>query len=556
MAKTGSWYSVAGSVWYFFTSSEKKRFTVHWLGGFLSAVLDLVGILLLVQLAAMITGSTTCFSVIGTSWCFQNWITPTALVLAFYVVKNAFSLLMYHRHIQHAYSVTNRLALSKFKEVLYQNELFFMKHGLANIYHRISSSALMFSEVITMPFYTLVVEFTVLAVIGIGLLAFYPILFAVLMVLLFPVSYVFLRYKRKLANQHNEKINKVLPDVHEMIDEATRGHSEIVLQQAEDKYVSNFETISAVLYQVRSRLFLINHGVSIRLFETIAVLGFFLIVVSTVFWVDPHSVLGIITLYVAAAFRILPSLNRIANATSQLSSHQYLLELVRPKKVEAFRSDTSSILPKPKTIELQNIAFAYPGETNPLFKHLNATLRPGTLIGLAGRSGSGKTTLGKILSGLIAPDQGVVLWNDVEVEHNTQLQNAVYLLPQEPFIFKDTVAANVTFRESVDSNLLTSCLERAHLLDWVNSLPKQEQTQISDKGSNISGGQKQRLSVARALYRGASVLVVDEPTNSLDEEARQTVMETLTELSKNVMVILISHREDELKHCELVIGLG
>jgi ABC-type bacteriocin/lantibiotic exporter with double-glycine peptidase domain len=339
-----------------------------------------------------------------------------------------------------------------------------------------------------------------------------------------------------------------------MIDEATRGHAEISLQKAETGYINRFTHIVSVLYRVRSRLFLITNGVSIRLFETIAVLGLFLLVLSVLFWVEPTDVLPLLTLYVAAAFRILPSLNRIATATSQLTSHQYLLGLVRSGEIQ--KSETvGRDLPPPQTIKLDGLAFKYPESTNYVFERLNAGLLPGGMIGISGKSGSGKTTLAKILCGLIEPDSGSIQWNEQILDSSTSLQQSVYLLPQEPFVFKDTVAANVTFRKEVNPEKLNQCLKQAHLFDWIDGLPMKHNTLVADKGATLSGGQKQRLSIARALYFGASVLVVDEPTNSLDEEARQTVLQTLKELSRSIIVVLISHHEDELKHCKTVISL-
>lgn len=176
----------------------------------------------------------------------------------------------------------------------------------------------------------------------------------------------------------------------------------------------------------------------------------------------------------------------------------------------------------PPQVELRDVTFTYPGQERPVIDHLSLTIRPGEKIALVGLNGAGKTTLVKLLSGLYKPDSGEILVGGIPT---TDFNAAEYLqlvgtLYQDVNILPFTIGENVSGREDYDYARVWSCLEQAGLKEAVEALPKGLDTSITQQlerdGVNLSGGQQQRLLFARALYKNAPLLILDEPTAALD----------------------------------------
>ena len=232
---------------------------------------------------------------------------------------------------------------------------------------------------------------------------------------------------------------------------------------------------------------------------------------------------------------------------------------------EQFRFEGGRPLPDTNSVELQleNVTFRYPGSEKPLFEHLNVTIRPGERLAIVGLNGAGKTTLVKLLCGFYDPDEGRVTLNGIDIrEFNRReyysLLCAVY---QEFSILDMTIAENVAQRiEGIDEGKVWNCLKLAGLSDFVRSLPKGLQTHVGRSvytdGILLSGGQTQRLMLARALYKGGPILVLDEPTAALDPIAESDIYQKYSAMSGGKTSIFISHRLASTRFCDRILYLA
>ena len=211
------------------------------------------------------------------------------------------------------------------------------------------------------------------------------------------------------------------------------------------------------------------------------------------------------------------------------------------------------------SIELRDVSYRYPGADHDTLSHINLTIRPGEKLAVVGKNGAGKTTLIKLICGLLDPTQGQVLLDGEDIrQYNRRdyykLFSAVF---QRFSLLAGTMAENVAQSAEVDLPRMWDCLERAGVADKIRSLPQGENTQLGRKvyldGVDLSGGQLQRLMLARALYKNGPVVVLDEPTAALDPIAESQMYQKYNDLTQNTTSVYISHRLASTRFCDRVL---
>lgn len=213
-------------------------------------------------------------------------------------------------------------------------------------------------------------------------------------------------------------------------------------------------------------------------------------------------------------------------------------------------------------IELRNVSFRYPETEKDILSGINLTLHPGEKLAIVGLNGAGKTTLVKLMCGFYDPTEGQVLLNGEDIRQFNRRDyyqhfSAVF---QEISLLAGSIAVNITQGEAVDEVKLRSCAERAGLLQKIESLPEGFATHLNkevyEDAVELSGGEIQRLMLARALYKEGAVIVLDEPTSALDPLAEQDMYERYHELTRNCSSVYISHRLASTRFCDRVILLS
>lgn len=211
-------------------------------------------------------------------------------------------------------------------------------------------------------------------------------------------------------------------------------------------------------------------------------------------------------------------------------------------------------------VELQSVDYYYPGSEEPALSGVTLVLRPGIIVGLAGPSGSGKSTLAQILLRLRWPTAGRYLVNGRDASEYTAESWArqVTHLPQEPHLLNATLSENVTYLDdSIEPRRVEESLRSVGLHELVETLPLGLDTRLGPSGRNLSGGQVQRLGIARSLVRIPRLFVFDEPTSALDVNAERVVREALGALRgrTDTLVVVIAHRPSTLAMCDEIIVL-
>lgn len=217
-----------------------------------------------------------------------------------------------------------------------------------------------------------------------------------------------------------------------------------------------------------------------------------------------------------------------------------------------------------KQIALENIYFNYEDKSKYIFKNFNLSINKGDRIGIIGKSGSGKSTLFDLIIGIIKPEKGSIKINniDIHLKKNEDFlykwRNSFGLINQNPYILNNTIEANIIFgndKEKINFKYLIESTKKAQIFNFIDSLPRKFLTKTGEMGSNLSGGQTQRICLARTFYSNKKILIMDEATSSLDEETENQIINSLKALDKDITLIIITHRKSLLEICNKVVNI-
>ena len=193
-------------------------------------------------------------------------------------------------------------------------------------------------------------------------------------------------------------------------------------------------------------------------------------------------------------------------------------------------------------------------EKKKIFDKINLKLKKGTFIGIVGKSGVGKSTFLDLLIGFLSPTSGKILIDGKELKSWRQIINQISYVPQNIHIFNDSLKNNIVFnpKDIVQTEKVLDACKKAGLSSLIKNLPSGVNSKIKESGKNLSGGQSQRIGIARSLYKNSSILLLDEATGSLDTSTEAKIMKSIKKFSKDSIKIIVTHRKSNLKYCDKV----
>lgn len=211
---------------------------------------------------------------------------------------------------------------------------------------------------------------------------------------------------------------------------------------------------------------------------------------------------------------------------------------------------------KISSIKFEKVAYTYPNETTPALDNINLQISIGQHMALVGASGAGKSTLINLLLGLIQPTSGRIIVNHDYQITNSELRNSIAWVPQRPHLFHDTLDANIRLgKPDATKEEIIEAAKAAHLHEFIDTLPEKYETIIGESGARLSGGQAQRLALGRAFLKNAPILILDEPTSSLDPETESLLEESTRRLMQGRTVITIAHRLNTIFRADDIVVL-
>ncbi len=210
------------------------------------------------------------------------------------------------------------------------------------------------------------------------------------------------------------------------------------------------------------------------------------------------------------------------------------------------------------TFTFRNVSFAYQPE-HPVLKYINFEIPPGTRLGIAGVTGAGKTTLVNLLTRFYDPTEGEILLDNTDLRDYrlADLRNQFAIVLQEPVLFSTTIAENIAYaRPGATERQIVQAAESAGAHGFIRRLPQEYDTQVGERGMRLSGGERQRIALARAFLKQAPLLILDEPTSSVDMETEKSILQAMRQLMKGRTAFMIAHRESTFSICNMRLEIS
>ena len=272
---------------------------------------------------------------------------------------------------------------------------------------------------------------------------------------------------------------------------------------------------------------------------------------------NTNKIIVIMGLFSIATIRIIPSLNKIFTSFQLLNFGRHAIEKIynefissklkveheNSNQIKNYKSSDSKVL-----VSFQDVCFKYESKNTEALKNLNFKIYKKEMLLITGKSGAGKTTLINLILGLLKPSKGEIISN---------FSNPSFV-SQSPYLLDDSLKNNIALgvdEKNINLAKVKSCIKKVQLDDFVASLDNGLNTIIGEKGARISGGELQRLALARAFYRAPDIIILDEPTSSLDNITEKNILEILDSISKDCCVVIITHNLDNIQYCDRVMKI-
>jgi len=398
-------------------------------------------------------------------------------------------------------------------------------------------------------------------IILIGTMFYMDARFATLILIFMPFAWFLLGSQRRKMRKSTSKSMQETGDLSALITQTLRGMRVVrAYRQEEREEARAASTINRALeFAMRSTR---ARAMSSPSVELLTGCGFAL----AIYFAGTKGVRGDLTLghfvgFMTAALLIYAPLKSAATLQTQLqegiAASSRVFGVIDREISLAELPDAKPLKLERGEIEFRSVSYAYEPE-NSVLKGVSLTVPPGRTVALVGPSGSGKSTLVNLSLRFFDPDHGKILIDGQDIKHVTidSLRDVIALVTQDPVLFDDTIRANIAYgAKPIDESQVIHAAKAAAAHDFIMSLPKGYDTRVGEAGGLLSGGERQRIAFARAIYKDAPILLLDEPTSSLDSEAEAKVQTALEELMRGRTVLMIAHRLSTVKKADLICVL-
>lgn len=485
-----------------------------------------------------------------------------SFIFVFFTFKAVFMLNMIWQQSKFASQIMSEISQRLFKHYLKKSYSFHLDKNSSKLIHNITSEVVILSSNVTLPFLSLITECLVLVSIFCLLLIIETKITILISILIFFICFIYyILTKNKIYNWGKKRqLHDSLRLKH--LQQGLSGIKDIKLLGREKEFLSRFSIDTEEYRKVLFKSSFIIQVPRIGL-EYLTILSISLILLIIIYQrEDFNSAVSVLAVFTAAAFRIMPSINRILSCVQQLKFSLPVVERVY-KELEDYEKldnfDHEKINNKFKSsIELRNINFKY-DNSKEIIKDISFKINKGNSTGIIGESGSGKTTLIDLILGLLDPVSGEIKIDNVNLKKNKRSwQDNIGYVPQFIYLTDDTLRNNIAFgisKNNINNERVKTVVKISHLKEFIDGLPNGLDTIVGERGVKISGGQQQRIGIARSLYHDPDLLILDEATSSLDVETEKKIIDEVNNLKNTKTIIFVSHRLTAVKNCDFIIEL-
>jgi ABC-type multidrug transport system fused ATPase/permease subunit len=490
--------------------------------------------------------------------------------ILFIVFSNAMKALVTYMNKRFTAMRLHSLSLRLFRRYLYRPYVFFLNKNTSELMKNILTEVSDLVNNALKPLLDITTSVVVTLLIVVMLVLVNPVLALIAFTVVCAIyGIVYLTVRRRLDHLGKRSIESHRLR-YKKISEAFGGIKDLKVLGREDYYIRDFIPPSIENAKVNVTMTLIG-DIPRYVLEIVAFGGMLLVVLYMMRTMGNfRDAVPVIGLYAFAAYRMIPSLQKFFSELSKLRSHLPVAKLIRDNlgdweaeenRVKTIKNLNLQPLPFDHEIRLNRISFSYPGGDVPVITEQTFVIRKNTTVGLVGPTGCGKTTTVDILLVLLEPQSGTFMVDGVEIteENVGSWRLQIGYVPQHIYLADDSVAKNIAFgvpEKFIDMEAVEKAARIANVHDFISEeMPAKYETVVGERGIRLSGGQVQRIGIARALYHNPAVLVLDEATSFLDGLTEAAIMDAIHALSHKKTIIMIAHRLATVRECDEIFSM-
>ena len=483
------------------------------------------------------------------------------LLLALYVAKNLFLFLTDFAQFRFVFARHIEVATRLFDVYMRRPYEEHMQRPTAELLRSIEHDVSLAFTNVFVPALTVIIE--VLTALAVGFTLFYldPARTPWIMGTLFAVSLAFYLLVREGTSRLGKAQQLHQGEMITWVNHGIHAFKEIRVNRKQSYFVEGFRN-SGGLFARAICFHRTVKALPLRLIEVLGV-GAILVVVAltTLRGGEPATILPTIGVLAAAGVRLMPSANRILTSVTAIRHFYPALDIVvsELRAIEELPEELALDGPQAgswQSIRFENVSYRYPGSTKDAVSDVTFEIARGQSVALVGRSGAGKTTIADLLLGLLTPTSGRIEFEGALGAAPSVEGLVMGYVPQPSYLLDDTVRRNVAFgtvEAEIDDARVAQSLTSVQMKEVVDQMDASLDSRVGRDGVRMSGGQRQRLGIARALYRDPEILVLDEATSALDNETEREVSDAIMALAGKRTLFIIAHRINTVKRCDKVL---
>lgn len=487
-------------------------------------------------------------------------------VIVIYIIKNAYSTFYVWVSSKYTCKIRRELASRILAAYMKQGYIFFVNNNSSRLLRGVNTDIASVYAIVNQMVAILVKIMTIVCITAFIIVSTPALAIPLIVLVIFSFFLTQLLF-RKSMQKYGKKVREYINKCYQSAMEAIQGSKEILVTDRQEYFIKRYRKY--MIGENRSNVRMsVASSAPAYLIEAICISGL-LIVLSFQVMVTQNSIslIGQMATIAVAAFRILPSLGALLSSFNLLVYNAPALggaydTLNMVKELENNKTSDDKQINKYKNfqfereVELSHVTFAYSKEQENVISDLSMKIEKGSSIAFIGKSGAGKTTLADLILGLLHPQSGKIRIDGINIEDmGRNWYKLVGYVPQSIYLIDSTIRENVAFgidEKEIDDQKVWKALEMAQLKEYVEGLANDLNEYVGERGIKFSGGQRQRMAIARALYNDPDILVLDEATAALDTETETAVMESIEAMQRYKTLIIVAHRLSTIRACDYV----
>lgn len=490
-------------------------------------------------------------------------------VIALFVIKNAY--LLFQTYVQNTFVTRNRNRMISrvMREFLNRPYEEYLGADIPTVF-RLTDSDIPNAFQLILVMIQMVTEIVVSVCLCIVLVVISPAMSLFIVVIFLGMTLVIMKVLKPRLNEIGRKNQAIQSRIAKWRIQSIYGLKDVKVLNREEFFVRNYYESGAIGANV-ARNYAVLNNLPRLLIETVFIAAMLLFIMLYILKGNDITVLiPQLTAFAVAAIRIMPGTNRINTYLSQIAYSQPCLDYLYENLTENMKEDVNGSVTGLEGVEkkelpelqledriaLNHISFTYPNTEKPIFTDAHMEVKKGQSVGIMGPSGAGKSTIVDILLGLLHAQEGTITCDGRNIfENYPSWLSKIGYIPQSIYLIDESIRDNIAFgidADKIDEKRIWEVLEEAQLKEFVEELPEGLDTTIGDRGVRISGGQRQRLGIARALYHNPEILVFDEATSALDSDTEKAVMDAVNSFHGKKTMVIIAHRLNTIAKCDVI----